>query len=150
MRGVMWQWLVIATVALLGAAAGAYFGDQAAPDALGVPISLAAAGLGLGGLLGVLVSGWWRPPPKAPDPSGAGDTRTTAFTAQAQVEPAETPPAEGRDHAAALVDHPPPPPPPDSGEPGWYKDRTGVRRYWDGERWTEIVWRERRGRPGGR
>jgi hypothetical protein len=135
---------VIVFVALLGAAGGAYVGDRVAPDVTGVLASLAVFGFGLGGLVGVIVSGWWRPPPKpqAPDTSDAGTT--TEFTAR---EPEET---EVHDHAAELVDHPPPPPPPDSGEPGWYTDHAGARRYWDGERWTEIVWRDRRGRAGKR
>ena len=138
-----WKGLVIVTVALLGAAGGAYLGNRVAPDAMGVAASLAVAGLGLGGLLGVLVSGWWRPPAKPPAAEGPSGRRdTTEFTAHAEDE-AEPAPA---DRPAALVEHPPPPPPPDSGEPGWYKDHTGVRRYWDGERWTEIVWRERRSR----
>ena len=64
----------------------------------------------------------------------------TEFTARAQDEPTHDAEPE---HAAALVEHPPPPPPPEGGEPGWYTDHEGVRRYWDGERWTEIVWRER-------
>lgn len=145
MWGVKWKWLVIVSVALLGAAGGAYLGDRAAPDAVGVPASLAVAGLGLGGLIGVLVSGWWRPPPKPPAAADADDTRTTAFTARAPEEPPATTP-EPVAEEAALVEHSPPPPPPDGGEPGWYQDHTGVRRYWDGERWTEIVWRERRGR----
>lgn len=138
MRDVKRQGLVIATVGVLGAAGGAYAGDRLAPDVLGVVVSLGVAGFGLGALVGVIVSGWWRPPPKPAAP-GAPDT-TTEFTARAPVEPAEEPaPAE----TAAIVDHPPPPPPPEGGEPGWYKDQAGVRRYWDGERWTEIVWRER-------
>jgi len=146
---VKWQWLVIAVVALLGAAGGAYLGDRAAPDAVGVAVSLAVMGLGLGGLVGVLVSGWWRPPPKPPAPADTS-THTTAFTAHEHVEPAAPPPLQETEHAATLVDHPPPPPPPGSGEPGWYTDSTGMRRYWDGERWTEIVWRERSSRAKGR
>lgn len=141
---------MIVTVALLGAAAGAYVGYQEVPDEIGVAASLGVAGLGLGGLLGVLVSGWWRPPrkPAAPD---AGVSTTTEFTAHAEPEPEpEAEPQPVADHTATLVDHPPPPPPPDSGEPGWYRDQAGVRRYWDGERWTEIVWRERSGRAKGR
>jgi hypothetical protein len=148
------QWLVITVVALLGAAAGFYVGERVAPDARGVPASLAVFGLGLGGLVGVLVSGWWRPPPRpvaSADPSPP--PTTTEFTARERPDPSEAPPAPeapGPDHAAALVDHPPPPPPPEGGEPGWYKDHEGVRRYWDGERWTEIVWRERRTKSRGR
>jgi hypothetical protein len=138
------QWLVIVTVGVLGAAGGAYLGQQEAPDAPGVAVSLGVAGFALGGLLGVLVSGWWRPPRKPSAPAEAPST-TTEFTAHERVETPEAPPEP--EHAAALVDHPPPPPPPAGGEPGWYKDQAGVRRYWDGERWTEIVWRER---PGGR
>jgi hypothetical protein len=149
---VKWQWLVIAAVALLGAAGGAYLGDRAAPDEVGVAASLAVAGLGLGGLLGVLVSGWWRPPPKPPAPADASPRDTTAFTARAEAEPApaSAPPAGEPEPAATLVEHAPPPPPPGSGEPGWYTDSAGVRRYWDGERWTEIVWRERSSRSKGR
>ncbi|MBE2319576.1 DUF2510 domain-containing protein [Solirubrobacter sp. CPCC 204708] len=143
-----WQWLVIATIALLGAAGGVYFGNREAPDEVGVAASLGLAGLGLGGLVGVLVSGWWKPPRKPPAAAEPSEpSTTTEFTAHAESEPEEAAPAA---HEAALVDHPPPPPPPDSGEPGWYKDQEGVRRYWDGERWTEIVWRERRTRTKGR
>lgn len=134
------QWTVIGGVALIGAAGGAYAGHEVAPDTLEVAGSLAAAGLGLGGLVGVLVSGWWRPPPKPAQPEPAPQT-TTEFTARPVDEPEPEP-----DHAATLVDHPPPPPPPEGGEPGWYPDAEGVRRYWDGERWTEIVWRDRRSR----
>lgn len=141
-----WRWVVITTIALLGAAGGAYVGNREAPDATGVSVSLAVFGLGLGGLVGVLVSGWWRPPPRPRAPAEA--ISTTEFTARAPAEPAAAPPVAEREHTAELVDHPPPPPPPDSGEPGWYKDHDGVRRYWDGERWTEIVWRERRSRSG--
>ena len=141
--GVKRQWLVIVTVGVLGAAAAAYLGLREAPDAVGVAVSLGVAGFALGSLLGVLVSGWWRPPRKSSAP--AAPTTTTEFTAHERVEAPEAP-AEP-DHAAAMVEHPPPPPPPEGGEPGWYKDQAGVRRYWDGERWTEIVWRER---PGGR
>jgi len=142
-RGVKWQGLVIVTVAVLGAAGGAYAGQRIAPDATGVAVSLGAAGLGLGGLVGVLVSGWWRPPRKPPAADAGAASTTTEFTAREPAEPAAAPAVAAPDHAATLVDHPPPPPPPDSGEPGWYKDQAGVRRYWDGERWTEIVWRER-------
>lgn len=145
-----WQGLVIVTVALLGAAGGAYAGRELAPDATGVAVCLGAAGFALGGLLGVLASGWWKPPRKPPAPEPASST-TTEFTARAPDEPTVNPePEPAPDHAATMVDHPPPPPPPEGGEPGWYKDQTGVRRYWDGERWTEIVWRERSGRSKGR
>ena len=58
------QWLVIVIVALLGAAGGAYLGDRVAPDVVGVLASLAVVGFGLGALVGVILSGWWRPPPK--------------------------------------------------------------------------------------
>lgn len=146
-----WQWLVILVVGVLGAAGGAYFGDRVAPDAIGVPVSLGVAGFGVGALVGVIVSGWWKPPPKPQAPPEAATT-TTEFTARAPVE-REEPSATsepGPEHEAAMVDHPPPPPPPEGGEPGWYNDQTGVRRYWDGERWTEIVWRERRSRAKGR
>jgi Protein of unknown function (DUF2510) len=142
---VRWQWLVIVIVALLGAAGGAYLGDRVAPDVVGVLASLAVVGFGVGALVGVIVSGWWRPPPKPPAASGA--IEETEFTARAQEEPTHGAEAEPEpEHAAALVEHPPPPPPPDGGEPGWYSDHEGVRRYWDGERWTEIVWRERQAR----
>ena len=62
--GVRWQWLVIVILALLGAAGGAYLGDRVAPDVVGVLASMAVVGFGLGALIGVIVSGWWRPPPK--------------------------------------------------------------------------------------
>ena len=139
--GVRWQWLVIAILALLGAAGGAYLGDRVAPDVVGVLASMAVVGFGLGALIGVIVSGWWRPPPKPVAASSASNE--TEFTSRAQDEPTHDAEPE---HAAALVEHPPPPPPPEGGEPGWYTDHAGVRRYWDGERWTEIIWRERQAR----
>jgi hypothetical protein len=130
-----WQWLVILVVAVLGAAGGVYAADRVAPDETGVLASMGVFGFALGALVGVLVSGWWRPPPK-PKPAEPMPSATTEFTAR---EP-EAPEPE----AAEIVDHPPPPPPPEGGEPGWYTDHEGARRYWDGERWTEIVWRDRR------
>jgi hypothetical protein len=136
--------LVIVIVALLGAAGGAYVGDRVAPDVVGVLASLAVVGFGLGALVGVVVSGWWRPPPKPPAASGA--TNETEVTPRAQDEKTHETEAVPEPEHAALVEHPPPPPPPDGGEPGWYTDHEGVRRYWDGERWTEIVWRERQAR----
>jgi hypothetical protein len=138
-----WQWLVIVLIAALGAAGGVYAADRVAPEETGVLASMGVFGFALGALVGVLVSGWWRPPPK-PAATSPETSTTTEFTAR------EPEAAEADDHAAELVDHPPPPPPPDSGEPGWYTDHAGARRYWDGERWTEIVWRERRGRAGKR
>ena len=65
-----WQWLVIVILALLGAAGGAYLGDRVAPDVVGVLASMAVVGFGLGALIGVILSGWWRPPPKPPDGFG--------------------------------------------------------------------------------
>ena len=44
--GVRWQWLVIAILALLGAAGGAYLGDRVAPDVVGVLASMAVVGFG--------------------------------------------------------------------------------------------------------
>ena len=35
-------------------------------------------------------------------------------------------------------------PPPDDTRPGWRVDPAGVRRMWDGERWTDHVWSDRR------
>ena len=86
--GVRWQWLVIAILALLGAAGGAYLGDRVAPDVVGVLASMAVVGFGLGALIGVIVSGWWRPPPKPVEASSASEE--TEFTARAQDDPRTT------------------------------------------------------------
>ena len=111
--------VMIGTLALTGAAAGGLTGYALTPEIVGVVASLAVAGFGLGGALGVLFAGGWRSPrePKAVVP-----------------EPEPEPEPE-----------PPEPPPPDGGEPGWYPFPDGTRRYWNGTSWTTHVWRERRG-----
>jgi hypothetical protein len=111
------------TLALAGAAAGGVAGYMATPDITGVIVSLAVAGFGLGGALGVLFAGGWRSP-KPPKP----------------VEQAPPPPPEPEPEPEPEPD----PPPPDGGEPGWYAVPDGTRRYWNGEAWTTHVWRERR------
>ncbi len=107
-------------------------------------VSLGVAGFALGSLLGVLVSGWWRPPRKPSLPAEAPST-TTEFTAHERVDDARgTPGARacgraGRPPAASAAAR--------RRRARLVQDQAGVRRYWDGERWTEIVWRER---PSGR
>lgn len=115
--------MIVGTLALAGAAGGGAAGASLAPDITGVIASLAVAGFGLGGALGVLFGGGWRSPKPEPEPAPA-------------PEPAPEP------------EPVPDPDPPESGEPGWYAGPDGTRRYWDGAAWTSHVWRERRrGRP---
>ncbi|MDA0184037.1 DUF2510 domain-containing protein [Solirubrobacter phytolaccae] len=140
MRGAKGKWLVIVVVALAGAAGGAYLGNEAAPDVTGVIACLAAAGFALGGLLGVLVSGWWRPPPK---PAKASPPAPPAAPPRPAPEATPEPVVAAPAAPAAPPPAPEPPPPPENEEPGWYPDHTGARRYWDGERWTESLWRDR-------
>ena len=118
------RWMMTGTLALTGAVAGGVAGYLLTPDITGVIASLAVAGLGLGGTLGVLFAGGWRSP-KAPK----------------LVEPAPPPP-EPEPEPEPEPD--PDPPPPDGGEPGWYAVPDGTKRYWNGEAWTTHVWRERR------
>jgi hypothetical protein len=113
------------TLAVVGAAGGAVAGYQLAPDIPGVIASLALAGFGLGGMIGVIFGGGWRSP-----------------------KPEQPPVPEAPPEPAAVIeepDPPPPPPPPEGEEPGWYRLEDGTRRYWDGDHWTAHVWRERGG-----
>ena len=111
------------TLALTGAAAGGVAGYLATPDITGVIVSLAVAGFGLGGALGVLFAGGWRSP-KPPKPV---EQRAAAARAGAGTRAGARPGAS----------------PPDGGEPGWYAVPDGTKRYWNGEAWTTHVWRER-------
>ncbi|HEY6891918.1 MAG TPA: hypothetical protein VI300_29220 [Solirubrobacter sp.] len=58
------RWVIVTAVtALVGAAAAAIWADSVAPGQRGVIVSLALAGFGLGGVVGVLASAWMRPHP---------------------------------------------------------------------------------------
>ena len=118
---------MIGTLAVTGAAAGAVVGYIAIPEVVGVVVSLAVAGFGLGGILGTLFAGGWR---SAPKPSAAASPPQP--DPEPEPEPEPEPPAPD-----------PEPPPPDDGEPGWHPLGDGTRRYWDGTSWTDHVWRER-------
>ena len=121
------RWVMIGTLALTGAAAGGVAGYVATPEIVGVVASLAVAGLGLGGALGVLFAGGWRRPPQPAAAAPEAD-------AEPKPDPEPEPPPEPE----------PEPPPPDEEEPGWYTVADGTRRYWDGQSWTAHVWRARR------
>jgi hypothetical protein len=113
------------TLAVVGAVGGGVAGHALAPDVQGVVASLALAGFGLGGMIGVIFGGGWRSPKPAVEPQPEPEPVTVA-------EPEPEPEPE--------------PPPPEDSEPGWYTWPDGSRRFWDGERWTAHVWRERRSR----
>jgi hypothetical protein len=115
------RWVMIGTLAVTGGAAGGVAAYIATPEIVGVVVSLAVAGFGLGGAIGVLFAGAWRSPP-----------RPEAAAPEPEPQPAPEPEVE------------PEPPPPDSGEPGWYPLADETRRYWNGTSWTDHVWRERR------
>jgi hypothetical protein len=121
------RWIMIGTLAMIGAAAGGVTGAVVSPDVTGVVASLAVAGFGLGGLIGTLFAGGWESPPQEP----------AATAPEPLPEPAPPPDPD-----------PPPtvepdPPPAGDGEPGWHPRPDGTRRYWDGTVWTDHVWRER-------
>jgi hypothetical protein len=115
------------TLAVAGAVGGGVAGHIVAPDIPGVVGSLALAGFGLGGALGVMFGGGWRSP-KPP------------------VEIEEPQPEPEIEPVVAEPEPEPDPPPPSNEEPGWYELADGQKRFWDGERWTAHVWRERRSR----
>jgi hypothetical protein len=112
------------TLAVVGAAGGGVGGYMLAPDIPGVVASLALAGFGLGGAVGVIFGGGWRSPkperPPEPEPEPIAEPEPVP---ELGPEP-EIPPPEGE-------------------EPGWYRLEDGTRRFWDGEQWTAHVWRER-------
>ena len=116
--------MMTGTLAVVGAAGGGVAGFLLAPDIPGVIASLAVAGFGLGGAIGVIFGGGWRTPkPAAAEPAPAPEP--AAF--DEEPEPAAQSP----------------PPPPEGEEPGWYTVEDGTKRFWDGEQWTAHVWRER-------
>jgi hypothetical protein len=115
------------TLAVVGAAGGAVGGHMLEPDVPGVVASLAVAGFGLGGALGVVFGGGWRSP------------KLQAAAPEPEPEPVVEEPPEPE-----MGPEPELPPPPEGSEPGWYPWPDGTRRFWDGETWTAHVWRERR------
>ena len=144
------RWVVVVVVtALLGAVAAAIWADSVAPGQRGVIVSLAVAGFGLGGVVGVLASVWMRPhrepvmefdplPPEGGEeiePPPAQPTALTDRGSDADAGPVESQVRAQQDQSPA----------PAGGAPGWYSPEQGggERRFWDGERWTDHVWRER-------
>jgi hypothetical protein len=119
------RWGAIWPAALVGLLTGAAVGFPGGPNVIAVPGLLALSGLALGLLIGLPLA-WRRPPKRAAMPT----------------------PTIGR-HVAEV---PPLAPPPPGGDlaPGWYPDprHSGARRYWDGEHWTEHLWRDRERRTG--
>jgi hypothetical protein len=153
------RWLIVVVVlGLVGAAAGAWAGRRVMPEEPAVAVSLAVAGLGLGGLIAMVGLGFrslisratrmMRRPRVAAAPP--------AFDAQdASADASAPPPARAADAApeppahdpepAAVPEPEPQPEPPAGEEAGWYPDpqQAGTRRYWDGQAWTDHVWRDR-------
>lgn len=124
-------WWLVGSLAVIGAAAGAYGGYRLDPDVSGLVPALAVAGFGLGGLLGLLLLapvGLWRAWRRRPDPPAIEEPVEEPVVEEPEVEAPEEPEEL---------------PPPEGGEPGWYPDPDGVRRYWDGQIWTGHVWRGR-------
>jgi hypothetical protein len=158
-------WWLVGLLAVSGAAIGAYAGYRIDPDVSELVPSLAVAGFGLGGLIGLLLLapvGLWRAwrrrarrrtaaPERADQPDAAGLWRADEPEPEAEAAPApvpEHPEPERAKSAEPQVTEPEPEPeaaPPPGEEPGWYPDpaQDGLRRYWDGQAWTEHVWRGR-------
>jgi hypothetical protein len=192
-------WWLVGLLAVTGAAAGAVAGHRLAPDVSELAPSLAVAGFGLGGLIGLLLLapvGLWRAwrrrrirrraatpegaempegpglwhsgdPEREAAPTAAAEGNAEAAAVETERDGAEEPaPAPGAEEAVALRSpaqpepeaaprdtaetprpEPEEPPPTAGEEPGWYPDpaRDGQRRYWDGQAWTDHVWRGRTG-----
>ena len=152
-------WWLVGLLAVIGAAIGAFAGSRLDPDVSELVPSLAVAGFGLGGLIGLLllapIGAWraWRrrarrreaEPVDPPDASHAADPEPQAAPPAVVApvrEDTEPEPSEVLEPTPEPV--PDEPPPPEGEEPGWYVDpRDGVRRYWDGQAWTGHVWRGR-------
>jgi hypothetical protein len=134
---------VIWPAALVGCVAGATAGFLAAPDVIALPGLLALSGLALGLLMGLAI-GWSR----ASEPVQPAPAAQRAPAAE-RAPTAERGPAAERAPAADrhVADAPGRWPPPAQGDlaPGWYADPrdSGARRYWDGESWTQHLWRDR-------
>jgi hypothetical protein len=152
-------WLLVGLLAVSGAAVGAFAGYRIDPDVSELVPSLAAAGFGLGGLIGLVLLapvGLWRAWRRRARRRAAASERAdmpddTGLWHTDEPEPAQ-PPEDGAATTAQQAEpelpepEPEEAPPPPGGEPGWYPDpaRESVRRYWDGHAWTEHEWR---GRP---
>ena len=121
------RWGVIWPAAMVGLVTGAAVGFLAAPNVIAVPGLLALSGLALGLLIGLPLA--WRRPSKRAAPTPAVDRHIAE-------EPPPWPLA--------------PPPPGGDPAPGWYPDprHSDTRRYWDGEHWTEHLWRDRERQTG--
>ncbi|WP_037499938.1 DUF2510 domain-containing protein [Solirubrobacter soli] len=186
-------WWLVGVLALSGAAIGAYAGNRIDPDVSGLVPSLAAAGFGLGGLIGLLLLapvGLWRAwrrwaRRRAAESQHAESPENVALWhsdgPEREVASSEQPERGGIEAPAVMQSDPEPtlaaeakapaaqgqpaseageplepattnpgleserPAPPAGREPGWYPDPAldGERRYWDGESWSEHVWRGR-------
>jgi hypothetical protein len=100
------HWLIVVLVlAFAGAAAGAWAGEQIAPDESAVVVSLAAAAFGLGGLVGMLglavrallmraIPARDRSPDAAPPPVSAQDDPPPAAAPHAEPPAALDPDPE--------------------------------------------------------
>jgi hypothetical protein len=127
------RWGVIWPATLAGFVAGAAAGFLAAPDVIALPGLLAVSGSALGLLVGLAIV-WWRASEPAAGPAPADEPAPTVGPAPAVDRP--------------VADEPvgwPLERPQDDLAPGWYVDPgdSGARRYWDGESWTEHLWRDR-------
>jgi len=136
-------WWLVGLLAVIGAAGGAFAGYRIDPDVAGLIPALAVAGLGLGGLLGLILLapvGLWRAWRRRAVTSAPAEVPDAELPAD-EVEPEPPEPEEVEEPVEESPDRPPPP----GGEPGWYPDpaRDGVRQYWDGQVWTGHVWRGR-------
>jgi hypothetical protein len=123
---------MIGTLAMTGAVAGGVTGSVVSPEITGVVASLAVAGFGLGGIVGTLFAGGWRPPPELTEAAPESDLEPTPLPQPEPPRQPESPPAPVAE-----------PPAPEGEEPGWYPFADGTRHYWDGGAWTDHVWRER-------